>query len=475
MIISPPSRGTTLATCGVVLAAALVAAGSCRDWAGGWNDSSRLATVECLVDEGTLAIDQSVYVTAAEANQPGPGLPPIRTRDKLLIAGHYYSDKSPVPALLMAGPYQVWKWLTGQAARDDLGCYVWWMTFISSGLAYVVAVGCIFRLGLVLGLGLRDSVLLAASFGLATVAPVYARQVNNHLLLLGVSAPLVLCLAHLAQAPPTGRVAWLPLLGAGSLAGLGYAIDLGAGPPLLACTLALVTYRCRSWKPVVAVGLAALPWLALNHAVNYATGGTFKPANAVPEYLAWPGSPFDASNMTGMMNHASVGRFLLYALDLLVGQRGFLGHDPALFLAVAALPLLLWRRPAESPELLFCAAWSAGTWLLYSVTSTNHSGLCCSVRWFVPLLAPGYFVLALCLRDLPRYRSDFLLLSGWGAILSAHAWTRGPWQPTRLAVYWPVLAGTLLSWGAYRVVCWRRERQWKQRCDRALTPIARAA
>jgi hypothetical protein len=449
-----PSRWTTVT---ILTLSLLVAVVGTRDWAGGWNDSSRLATVECLGDHGTLIIDEAVYVRAAEsAEPPGHGQPPIRTKDRLFIDGHYYSDKSPVPALLMVGPYQVWKWVGGCPAREALPSFVYWMTLCSSGLAYIAAVWCVFRIGVVLGLRDKDALLLTVSFALATVAPVYERQVNNHILLLAVAAALLLCLVRLAQTLPTGRVPWSLVIGAGCLAGLGYAIDLGAGPPLLACTLALVTYRCRSWRPLLATGLAALPWLVLHHAVNYATGGTLKPANAVPEYLAWPGSPFDAHNMTGMLNHPSVLRFVLYSLDLLVGQRGFLGHNLALLVAVAVLPRLLWRAPAELPELLFAVTWSGGTWLLYALNSTNHSGLCCSVRWLVPLLAPGYFVLALVLRYCPQYRGDVWFLSGWGALVTVQAWWRGPWQSSWLAFYWTVQVLALLSWLGYRL--WLRRR-----------------
>src|SRR5262249_48123113 len=35
---------------------------SAHSYAGGWNDGSRLATVECLVDYHTLAIDRSIFV-----------------------------------------------------------------------------------------------------------------------------------------------------------------------------------------------------------------------------------------------------------------------------------------------------------------------------------------------------------------------------------------------------------------------------
>src|SRR5438067_2211566 len=117
----------------VLLVAAVIAVFSARDYVGSWNDGSRLATVECLVDGHTLAIDRSIFVQA--------------TGDKLFIQGHFYSDKSPVPAVLMAGVYQVLQWSTGLTARARPDRFCYWMTLTSSGLAYVVAVGCVFLLG----------------------------------------------------------------------------------------------------------------------------------------------------------------------------------------------------------------------------------------------------------------------------------------------------------------------------------------
>ena len=56
-----------------------------------------------------------------DAAPPGTG-----TLDKLLIDGHYYSDKSPVPALLLAGVYEVWQAATGlTAARSGPTSSAW--------------------------------------------------------------------------------------------------------------------------------------------------------------------------------------------------------------------------------------------------------------------------------------------------------------------------------------------------------------
>ena len=443
---------------GIVLAAVVLAALSARPYAGAWNDGSRLATVESLADRGTLAIDDSTFVRVP-ADGPTP-YPPhdalLRekgTLDKLLIDGHYYSDKSPVPALLLAGAYRAWRAATGLTARDrpDLFCLV--MTLASSGAAYAVAVGCVYALGGCLGLAPRPRLALTTSFALATVALPYARHVNNHVLLLGVTAALTLGLARLVW---EGAASWRRPAALGALTGFGYTIDLGVGPVLFAAALALVAWRCRRAAPVAAFVVAALPWLALHHAVNYAVGGTLAPANAVAEHLRWPGSPFGEHNMTGGWKHATAGRFALYALGLLVGQRGFLVYNPALLLALPAL-VLLWRERNERPGLLFAVCLSGGVWLMYAVNSNNGSGRCLSVRWFVPLLAPGYYLLAAALRRRPRLLGDLLVLSAWGAVIAALGWWRGPWERVGEAWLWPVRVGLLASWAGYRV--WLRRRR----------------
>ena len=405
----------------VLIAAATVAIVSARSYAGGWNDGSRLATVESLVDHRTLAIDRSIFVqvpSRGESTAPPP-YPPDEpdllaegTRDKLLINGRFYSDKSPVPALLLAGWYRALQWGTGLRAseRPDRFCY--WMTLGSSGLAYVIAVWSIFQLGLPLRLPLSCRLALTASFGLATVALTYTRHVNNHILLLGVATLLLLGLTWLGHDSRAGRVPWLRLLGLGTLAGLGYTIDLGAGPVLLACTMGVVAYRTRRFRPVAAFVLAALPWVAVHHAVNYAIGGTFKPANAVVEYLQWPGSPFTPQNMTGIWNHRSIrpipdlrnrsaggqARVPRPQSSPVSGGAGNRGPRAPAGARVAGDPLcrLLVRRHMVSVRASFHQ-------LLRRVCLDP---LVCAAtgRW---LLCPGRSV-----ARAPQYRRDFLVLSG---------------------------------------------------------------
>jgi hypothetical protein len=451
-------RGSPWVGFAVVVTAIIVAASAARPYAGGWNDGSRLATVESVVDHHTLAIDDSIFVRVpppdGQAASPYPSddalLQSKGTLDKLLIDGRYYSDKSPVPALLLAGVYEAWRAGTGLTARQrpDLFCLV--MTLASSGLAYVVAVGCVYRLGGIIGLPRAPRLVLTVSFGLCTLALPYAAHVNNHILLLGVCAALMLGFVRLAQARAAGRMPWAWLAALGTLTGLGYSIDLGFGPVLVLCAGLLIVFRCRRTAAVAVFALAALPWLVLHHAVNYATGGTLVPANAVPAYFDWPGCPFNAANMTGGWKHDSIGHFLLYAAGLLAGKKGLLGHNLALFLALPALWRLLRRSP-ELPEVLFAACLSGGVWLMYAANSTNSSGLCLSVRWFVPLLAPGYYLMALYLKRSPHALRDLLVLSAGGLLLTGLGRWHGPWFDHMLPGFWPVQAAALLALVEYRL------------------------
>ena len=106
-IDSPPTRSEAIAGYVVWAVAVAIALVSARDYAGGWNDGSRLATVECLVDHHTLAIDKSIFVDVPRIDPqsdrpfPYPLDDPAAfiggTKDKVLVAGRYYSHKPPMP------------------------------------------------------------------------------------------------------------------------------------------------------------------------------------------------------------------------------------------------------------------------------------------------------------------------------------------------------------------------------------------
>ena len=454
---------STMVVFGVALA---LAAAVARPYAGGWNDGSRLATVECLVDQHSLVIDNSVFVNPS--GSPSDRAAPYAsddllsttfgTGDKLFIDGHYYSDKSPVPALWMGFTYWIAQRSTGLVARERVDVFCRLLTIASSGVAYAVAVAALFLLLQEIGLSLGMACTVTASFGLSTMALTYAEHVNNHSLLLGVCALLMLEFSRWCRQADTGQAGLPRLCWIGFLVGAGYAIDLGVGPPLIAATGLLVAYQSRSIVALMVLAAGMLPLLVLHHAVNFAVGGSLTPANANPAFFNWPGCSFNSQNMTGGWHHSSIGNFLLYAASLLFGKRGLIGHNLPLFLLFPGAVYLARQRIRELPLVGFALTFSTLTWVMYAVNSTNSSGQCCSIRWFLPLLGPGYLVLALTVRDQPAWRPGFYILSFWGFVLGTQMYGPGPWMQHMVPYFWQIQAAAYASGLAWAVVWMVRER-----------------
>ncbi len=420
----------------VVLAAAVIAVASAHDFTYGANDSSRLATVECLVDYHTLAIDHSAWFA--------------RTGDKIRPKpnGPFFSHQPPVLALQLAALYQMLQFAFGLRAAENKEAFCYLMTLFSSGLSYIVAVWCAYRLGRVVGLSPGWAVALTASLALATIAPVYTRHVNSSLPILAVALAVLLNVTTLT--PSSGKILGRLLL-VGALVGFAYALEQPTGGLLLVAASAATAWRLRRPSAVVWIALAALPWAVLHHAVVYSYTGMIGPAAANPAFWDYPGSQFDAHTLTGRWNHAGLGDFAVYAFLMLFGVHGFILSNPTLLLAVLAGAWAIWRLPTARVETICLGLWCLGVWLLYAALSTNYGGLCCSIRWFVPLLAPAVYWLALMLRDATQFRMDFILLSIWGAALAGYFWFYGPfgafdYQPAFPYFFWSVQTVGFLIW-----------------------------
>jgi len=442
----------------LIVAAVLLAAAGARPYAGSWNDGSRLAAVESLIERGTLAIDDSVFVrpdAAPADHQPYPPghLRQRGTQDKLFIAGHYHSDKPPVVSVVMAAVYGPGRWcglLPSPAERPDV--FAWLLTLSTSVLAYAVALVCVHRLGSAVGLSGWTHTVWLAAFALSTFALAYTRHVNNHVLQLAVVSAWALLAVRMGEENGKKRP-WPALLGMGFLLGLGYNLDLGSGPLLFVVGVGLVAWRGRSLVCTAIVVAAALPWVVACHLINYAIGGVFGPLNAVPAFFDWPGCPFGTNNMTGVLRH-SPGKLVVYALSLLFGKRGVVVHNLPLMLCLPALPVLL--RPSRyRPEVLAGLLWCAAAWGLYSLTSNNSSGACCSVRWFVAFLTPGFLLLAVYLKRHPERVADLAALAALGAVLGAVMWLVGPWTLSIVPGLWPIVGCGVASWLAVRLWPWR--------------------
>ncbi|MBX9581899.1 MAG: hypothetical protein K2X87_16465, partial [Gemmataceae bacterium] len=184
------------------LALGLAAAGA-LPFADGYNDGSRLATAESLVDRGTLAIDDSVFVRPPPGRSPyTPDLPNLGahgTLDKVRVGGRYYSDKPMVPAVLLAAAYRVLMLAGAPAPGDRPDVFCRWAAVLTSGVGYAAAVGCLWVLGRRAGLPPGWRLVWLAGFALGSVLPAYTRQVTAAAPQTGAVAGLAVCLVRAAD------------------------------------------------------------------------------------------------------------------------------------------------------------------------------------------------------------------------------------------------------------------------------------
>ena len=375
------------------------AAAGARPYAGCWNDGSRLAAVESLLARGTLAIDGSIFV------EPPPDAPPYApgspanvtgTYDKLYIGGHYYSDKPAVVTVLMAAAYWPLMWLGAPAPGRPPGHLLSasWQSSRARRVTPRPSAAC-GPSGGASALAPRVRLGWLAAFAFATVAPAYTRQVNNHIMQLAVLAGMC---ALLARAAATGGI------GGATAAGLGHAGRAGLQPGSGKRPASrggrgtagdLARPPGRAGAGVHARGAAVGGGRNVGELLHRRRAEADEHGAGIQPVAGVPVQP--PTNMTGFSRYGPVDQ-VRYCYCLLFGTPGFVTHNLPLWLAAAAGWGVLRKPFAGRAELLAALAWCAATWLLYGLLSNNYSGKCVSIRWFVPFLAPGFWLLAVVLR-----------------------------------------------------------------------------
>src|SRR5688572_12446800 len=187
---------------------------------------SRLATVQAMVEHGTLAIDETDFTS---------------TQLKVRRDGHWYSDQPPVMSALLAPSY----WVMSRAAGIDFATKphvaIYLLTLLGVTLPVALSAGLIYRMGRLFELRRPWRATLGLVAVLSSGMVSYATVLNPH----APAAALVLCasacLIHVSLTNKRlhGSV-WL------SLAGLCAALAAAIDPPAIVFVLLL---------PVVVLGL----------------------------------------------------------------------------------------------------------------------------------------------------------------------------------------------------------------------------
>lgn len=348
----------------VIVSTCLLVVAAARAPASG-NPSSRLASIESLVDYADWSLNESVFR--------------YETVDKVGIGGRYYSSKPPVYSALGAAIYGLLSTTTSVSFRDQ-------PDLVLGSLRLLMQV-CPFLLGLFIAGRFsrrhtrRDWAWAwgFTAFGLGTFVFGYSATINNH------SLAALLMLVGLAFAVEVGAreqpmYAWL---GAGIVTATAVTLDFGATPFAVGLTVYLLVTQ-RDLRIAWFFLGAALPAVIHFH-LTYRLTGSFQPFYAFDFIYKYPGSYWLEPGEFDALKESRP----LYTFHATLGHHGLFAMTPLFLFAVPGTVMLARTETHRSLGWLiaFVACTTVGTYLLRG--PFNYGGMAMGMRWFIvvtPLL-----------------------------------------------------------------------------------------
>ena len=337
----------------------------------GWNEASRMALTQSLVEQHSFQIDESVFV--------GGG-------DKVFINSHYYSDKPPMPSLLAAVVYAP---LYHSGLTLDFG---WSLSYyliilLTIKLFWIFSVLAFRRALKFTSAKEADIPLLLLVYAFASLAFSWSTTFNNHSL---AGSSLMIAFMFYLSAREKGKP--FAALCSGLFFGLAATMDMPTGIFLLGFG-SLVLMKWKIHKLSGMFWLGALCPLLVHFSINFSIGGTLLPLQIIPEYFIFEGSTWENSASLSGVKANSLLPTLKYAILSLVGPKGFLLYNPLFPVLVVLLVRTLRAGHFLKNESLVILIGSLILMTYYFVFSSNFGGWSYSIRWFIPLLPLLYFYL----------------------------------------------------------------------------------
>ena len=373
-----------------------------------WNDESRMATVQSLVESGSFVIDQTDFA---------------RTGDKVFINGHFYSDKPPMPAVLGAAVYFPLYHL-GLRLHEGPSLPYFLITLLTVSLFWILGTLAFFASLRFTGMDPERRLLAALALGFGSIYFSWSTTFNNHELAAGF---LGIGFFFLLRARYEAHVR-RDLAIAGFFLSLAATADVPTGFFYLA--LALPVMRNPLLRKNAAFYLAPLllsvaPYLAINYSIHHSV----LPVQIFRAYFEYPGSPWIGSDELTGIRPNSFGFICSYALLTLVGPKGFLLYDPFLCVAIWGLVRAIRSRGPFASEGIAVAAGTVLLLLYYWVTSDNYAGWSYSIRWFVPLLPLLFFFLYPYFEAFSKRRENVFQALLCVSVVIATVGALNPWSP----------------------------------------------
>ncbi len=330
----------------------------------GWNEASRMALTQSLVEQHRFSIDESVFVS---------------TGDKVFIGNHFYSDKPPLPSLLAALVYYPlyhagfdldFGWNLAYFLIILLTVKMFWLLSVlafSRSLEYTPA-------------SIQHRHWFVLLFAFTSLSFTWSATFNNHSM-----AGSSLMIAFLFYIKGISRKEKYSLLWSGLFFGLAGAMDIPTSIFFIGFAV-LIFLNQRNGHNSRLFLLGGLIPIGIHLGINYSIGGTLLPLQIIPEFFNYEGSTWIGSDTLSGVESNSLYFTLKYACLSLLGPRGFLWYNPILLLLIPLAIRAIRRRGFLRAEAVIILSCSIILLTYYFVFSSNFGGWSYSIRWFIPIL-----------------------------------------------------------------------------------------
>ncbi|NQT64322.1 MAG: DUF2029 domain-containing protein [Candidatus Marinimicrobia bacterium] len=335
----------------------------------GWNEASRMALTQSLVEHHTFVIDESVFVNGG---------------DKVFINGHFYSDKPALPSVLAAIIYAP---LHAFGLRLD---YSWNLSY------YFILLFTIKALWIASILAFRKVLtftpvraskipLLLFIYAFSSLTFTWSVSFNNHSL---AASSLMIAFMFYLQAKNSQKST--PLFWSGLFFGFAAAADIPTGVFLVGFAI-LIFLNIKSLLGNLMFWVAALLPMITHLVINYTISDSILPVQIFPEHFTYDGSPWDEKSLLSGVGANSPLFTIKYAVNCLFGERGFLWYNPLLFIFTGLLYQNVRKKQEFQHESLVIIIAILVLMSYYFIFSSNFGGDSYSIRWFVPCLPFIFF------------------------------------------------------------------------------------
>lgn len=348
------------------------------------NEKARLATIQAIVEQRTLRIDQTAFADTLQKVRPA--------RRTAVHPREAYSRHPPMLAAMLAGPYWVLH-RVGISFDENPTLAVYLLTLLGSTMPVALTGGLLYRMGRTFELrrAWRMTLAIAGVFGTGLVS--YATVLNAHApaAALALAGTYALLHASVTRSQGNGHAS---LAAAGFFLALAGVIDFGA---LLLLALLMPAVLALRWNPASRIiGLfwyaagAVVP-LTLHAALTIPITGDIRPGFLHPELVfadsvaIAPAMPEDADEDSWLsVVEDPLGQFCRG----IIGSRGVLSHFPVLVFGIIGALMVIHRHWSASTKWMAMASVLACPLVAvaYVLFHAKWDQPMFATRWFIPFL-----------------------------------------------------------------------------------------